>query len=92
MGKILRTLFLSLCAAEKQLCPHYKIAFIVLNCLCAAADFASGSLPSVGCVDNMGRVLHVTGFLTGGNRYEDIEYTECIDDITSADYSYITCK
>lgn len=44
----------------------------MLNRLCAATDFASGSLPSVGHVDHVGRVLHVTGF-GGGRGYEDVE-------------------
>ncbi len=69
-------LFLPLSAAKKQLCPNFKCGIIVLNCLCAATDFASGSLPSVGHVDHVGRVLHVSGFQTGGTGYRDVEGTD----------------
>ncbi len=58
----------------------FESGIIVLNCLCAATDFASGSLPSVGHVDHVGRVLHVTGFQTGGPAHEDVEGTEWRDD------------
>lgn len=58
----------------------FESGIIVLNCLCAATDFASGSLPSVGHVDHVGRVLHVTGFQTGGPGYKEVEGTKRIDD------------
>lgn len=73
--QILSTLFLLLSAAETQLCPNSECGSIVLNCLCAATDFASGSLPSVGPVDHVGRVLHVTDFQTGGTGYKHREGT-----------------
>lgn len=63
-------------------------AIIVLRCLCAATDFASGSLPSVGHVDHVGRVLHVTGFPTGGPGYEDVEGTEQTDDAAALQITY----
>lgn len=69
-----------LSAAEKQLCPNFRCGIIVLNCLCAATDFAPGSLPSVGHVDHVGRGLHVTGSQTGGTGSEDVEGTGRIDD------------
>ena len=47
-----------------QFCPNIQTGIIVFNCLCAATNFASGSLPSVGRVHHVGRVLHVTGFQT----------------------------